>query len=166
MSAILIASHDKAATATLSRAFDPLERIDRLTEWDAIVEAVVLHRYDFVFLDLRLEASDYKARIKELLGIAPALQVIVVATQDQFRQVMLAIKEGARDYVTFPIAVEEVRLVTDNVDEAVKLESELNFLRDEFSRTESMEEIRSDSLAMQAVFCKVQSVAPTRSTVL
>lgn len=166
MSTILAVSKDKDGVATLAAAFDPLERFDHLTNWDSIVEAVVLHRYDFVFLDLRLIGEDFRKRIKELLDIAPALQIIVMATQGQFRQILLAIKDGARDYVTFPVAVDEIKLAIESVDETAKLESELNFLRDESWQTETMEEVRSDSPAMQAVFRKVQAVAPTRSTVM
>ncbi len=65
-----------------------------------------------------------------------------------------------------PRCREEVTLVTANVDETLKLESELNFLRDESWQNDTLEEVHSDSPAMQTVFRKVQSVAPTRSTVL
>lgn len=166
MSTILVGTCDKNAVSTLAAAFDSLKQFDHLTNWDAIVEAIVLHRYDFVFIDLRLAGDEFRPRIKKLLSLAPALRVVVMAEQNQFRQVLLAIKDGARDYVTFPVAVEEVKLVAANVDETVKLESELNFLRDESWQNETLEEVRSDSPAMQAVFRKVQSVAPTRSTVL
>ena len=166
MSTVLVGSNDTKGVATLVAALDPLERFDHLMQWDAVVEAVTLHRYDFVFLDLRLAGTEFRKRIKGLLVISPALQIIVMATQDQFRQVLLAIKDGARDYITFPVAVEEVKLATENVDETVKLESELNFLRDESWKTEATDEVRSESPAMQAVFRKVQSVAPTLSTVM
>lgn len=166
MSTILVGSCDKDAVSTLAAAFDSIKKFDHLTNWDALVEAVVLHRYDYVFVDLRVVGEEFRPRIKKLLSLAPALQVVVMAEQDQFRQVLLAIKDGARDYVTFPVAVDEVKLVTSSVDETVKLESELNFLRDESWQSETQEEVRSDSPAMQAVFRKVQSVAPTKSTVL
>jgi len=166
MSTILVGSCDKDAVSTVAAAFDSIKKFDHLTNWDALVEAVVLHRYDYVFVDLRVVGEEFRPRIKKLLSLAPALQVVVMAEQDQFRQVLLAIKDGARDYVTFPVAVDEVKLVTSSVDETVKLESELNFLRDESWQSETQEEVRSDSPAMQAVFRKVQSVAPTKSTVL
>lgn len=166
MSTVLVGSNDTKGVATLVAALEPLERFDHLMQWDAVVEAVALHRYDFVFLDLRLAGTEFRKRIKGLLVISPALQIIVMATQDQFRQVLLAIKDGARDYITFPVAVEEVKLATENVDETVKLESELNFLRDESWKTEATEEVHSESPAMQAVFRKLQSVAPTLSTVM
>ncbi len=166
MSTILVGTCDKNAVSTLAAAFDPLKQFDHLTNWDAIVEAIVLHRYDFVFVDLRLAGEEFRLRIKKLLSLAPALQVVVMAEQDQFRQVLLAVKDGACDYLTFPVAVEEVTLVTANVDETLKLESELNFLRDESWQNDTLEEVHSDSPAMQTVFRKVQSVAPTRSTVL
>jgi DNA-binding NtrC family response regulator len=166
MSTILVGSCDKNTVSTIAAAFDSLKQFDHLIRWDAIVDAVALHRYDFVFVDLRLAGDNFRTRIKKLLSLAPALQLVVMAEQGQFRQVLLSIKDGARDYVTFPVAVDEVKLVTANVDETVKLESELNFLRDESWPSEGQEEVRSDSPAMQAIYRKVQAVAPTKSTVL
>lgn len=166
MSTILVGTTDKNAAAAIVAAFETLKQFDHLADWNRIVESVVLNRYDFVFIDLALAGESYRERIKELLKLAPALQIVVMAPQSQFRKVLLAIKAGARDYITFPVAVEEIKLATASVDETVKLESELNFLRDESLQSDGAEEIHSNVSAMQALYRKVQSVAPTRSTVL
>ncbi len=65
MSTILVGTCDKNAVSTLAAAFDPLKQFDHLTNWDAIVEAIVLHRYDFVFVDLRLAGEEFRLRIKK-----------------------------------------------------------------------------------------------------
>jgi DNA-binding NtrC family response regulator len=166
MSSVLVGSCDNKTVSTLAAAFNSIKRFDHLTTWDGLVSAVRLHRHDFAFVDLRLAGSESRLRIQKLVSLAPSLQIIVMAEQSQFRQVLLAIKDGARDYVTFPVAVEEVKLVTANADETVKLESELSFLRDESWQSDGQEEVRSDSPAMQAIYRKVHSVAPTKSTVL
>jgi DNA-binding NtrC family response regulator len=77
-----------------------------------------------------------------------------------------AVKAGAGNYLTYPINPDEVKYVTDSISESIRMQSELDYLRDSFWQSDSLEAIRSNSPVMTTVFNKVRSVAPTKSTVL
>ena len=43
-----------------------------------------------------------------------------------------AVKAGAGDYLTYPLDVEELKLVSENLNKTRIMQSELNYLRDQF----------------------------------
>ena len=96
----------------------------------------------------------------------PTIEIVVMSPQDMLREAVMVVKAGAGNYLTYPIVPEEVELVTETVLASMIARSELEYLRDQFWEAESLEIIRTKSPRMKAVYDKVRSVAPTRSTVL
>lgn len=78
----------------------------------------------------------------------------------------MAVEEGASCYLTYPLDSVEISHVLQNIQEQISLESELDYLRDRFWQTESLENIRTHNARMRKVFELIRSVAPTKSTVL
>ena len=68
--------------------------------------------------------------------------------------------------MTFPLHPHEVQLIVENIDDKIRLQSELDYLRDRFWRSESLAILRTNSLVMKEVFNKVRSVSQSNSTVL
>lgn len=77
-----------------------------------------------------------------------------------------AVKAGAANYVTYPLNAEEIRYVTESVHEGIRAQSELDYLRDRFWQSDSLDVVQTRNQAMRAVFDQVRLVAPTKSTVL
>jgi DNA-binding NtrC family response regulator len=82
------------------------------------------------------------------------------------REAVKAVKAGAADYLTCPIDSHEVKYVIESIDANILMQSELDYLRDQFWQPSSLAIIQTKSPAMQKVFAKIRSVAPTKSTVL
>jgi DNA-binding NtrC family response regulator len=89
-----------------------------------------------------------------------------MAQQDRLRKAVMAVKAGARNYLTYPIAPEEVKHVSESINESIIMESELDYLRDKFWRVDSLELVQTKSNLMKNVFGNIRSVSPTKSAVL
>jgi DNA-binding NtrC family response regulator len=76
------------------------------------------------------------------------------------------VREGAGDYLTYPIVDEEARLIRDGIERRERIRSELNHLRDRALETEILGSVSSRAESMKAALHKIRQVAPTRSTVL
>jgi DNA-binding NtrC family response regulator len=96
----------------------------------------------------------------------PSLEIIVMASQERIREAVKAVKAGASDYLTYPLDAEELNLVSDNLNKSRILQTELDYLRDQFGGTDSFELFQTSSSRMKTVYQQIRSVAPTKSTVL
>ncbi|MEJ2725960.1 MAG: sigma-54 dependent transcriptional regulator, partial [Deltaproteobacteria bacterium] len=128
-------------------------------------------RYDYIFIDaqsLREGAAEngYKSALQPFWEISPTIQVIIMAPQEMIREAVMAVKAGASNYLTYPLNPDEVKYVTESIEESILMQSELSYLRDHFWRVDSLEVVQTKSLSMKSVFDKIRSVAPTKSTVL
>jgi DNA-binding NtrC family response regulator len=128
-------------------------------------------RHDFVYIALNnlisnSDDTNFKKALKPFWELYPSIDIIVMAPQDMTRRAVAAVKDGARDYINYPIDPEEVKLVSETILSANIIKSELSYLRDQFWQADFLELIQTKSHKMKAVFDKIRSVAPTRSTVL
>ena len=174
MKHILFASNDQAAFDIIRECFRGEYRVEMAPSREAIFDPSRRRRYEFLFVDVGFlrEAigadgfNDYKAALQPIWQEFPNAEVIVMAPQEMIREAVMAVKAGASNYVTYPIDPDEIRYVKESIQKSIRLQSELNYLRDKFWQAESLEVVQTRSLAMKKVFEKVQSVAPTKSTVL
>mgnify|MGYP005839046987 FL=1 len=126
---------------------------------------------DLVFIDMGILAdaarsSGYKAVLQSFWMIVPNLEVVIMTSQDMLREAVQAVKQGAGDYITYPVITEEIRLVAASLRQSQKVQTELDYLREEFWDQESLDIVQTKCPAMRKVFADVRSVSPTRSTVL
>ncbi len=171
MENILLISRDEDITATfrescagdcqLFQVSSLLEGIDSLKSWGG----------DLVFIDIDILrdaalASGYKAVFQSLWIVAPSLEIVIMTSQERLREAVQAVKQGAGDYIAYPIIADEIRLVAASLRQSQKVQTELDYLREEFWDQESLDIVQTKCPAMKKVFADVRSVSPTRSTVL
>ena len=174
MKSILVASQDQTACDAIREAFAPEYRVHDVSSKASCLEKFRQRRYDFTFIDLELlrESSplkghyDYKTALQPFWELFPAAEIIVISSQEMIREAVMAVKAGASNYLTCPIDREEAKYVAQSLYESVRMESELNYLRDSFWQADSLEVIQTSNTLMREVFEKVRAVAPTRSTIL
>ena len=124
---------------------------------------------DYVFADigvLEREFSCVTAGLREIWNRFASAQVIVMAAPDQIRCAVDAVKAGAADYLSYPLAPEEIELVLARTQDRIMLHSELDYLRDHFWQDSEGNVVGTASPAMREVFNNVRHVAGTRTTVL
>ncbi|MBC8393639.1 MAG: sigma-54-dependent Fis family transcriptional regulator [Deltaproteobacteria bacterium] len=141
---------------------------------DSVKNALNLHRqfsFDVIFSDLKLlrdtsETDTVAEAIKLFKEMNPLTEILILSSKAFIRDTVKAVRAGANNYLTYPIAPSEVRLVIQSVNESLTKNLELDYLRDQFWKPEWLDIIDSRNAGMRDVFKKIRAVAPTRATVL
>jgi DNA-binding NtrC family response regulator len=171
MKSIIVVCKDKEAHRQIEATFQSGCTVERTPEKSDALKLLQKKRYDLVFIDLNLlNNKDSDENYRELLmpfwQILPSVEIVVMASQQMIRNAVQAVKAGANDYLTYPLDAEEVRLVSETINKTKIMQSELDYLRDQFWLGDSFEILRTNSDRMRKVFQQIRSVSPTRSTVL
>jgi DNA-binding NtrC family response regulator len=137
-----------------------------VTNVEAAMNVLGRGRVDLVLSDLRMPDAgglDLLERMGERLAAVPLIIMTGHATIDT---AVAAIKAGAADYVTKPLRADRLRLAVDHALDLVRLKRENAGLREEVSRFRVKRELVGESAVFRRLLETVESVAPTRSTVL
>jgi DNA-binding NtrC family response regulator len=168
---ILVVLDNQEAFHALHSCFRQGHRVDKASTQDAAMEMLRKKRYDFVFIDVEIlresvPGNGYKAALQLFWHVYPTIEIIVMSSQEMIREAVMAVKAGASNYLTYPINPEEAKYITESVHESIMAQSELDYLRDQFWQSDSLEFVQTESTVMKKVLDKVRSVATTKSTVL
>ncbi|MGW8208672.1 MAG: sigma-54-dependent transcriptional regulator [Syntrophobacteria bacterium] len=171
MKFVLVVAREQEIVQTIMGCFGADCKVNRAADRDDALEMLGTRRYDLIFLDLEivqgsLGDKDYETALEQFRNLHPSVEIVVMSPQAMVREAVKAVKAGASDYITYPIDPEEVNHVTETINEAIILQSELDYLRDRFWQSDYMDLVKTKSPAMQEVFASIRSVAPTKSTVL
>jgi len=101
-----------------------------------------------------------------LTNVSVEYRVDRSSQKERIRKAVNAVKAGASDYPTYPLDAEELKLVSENLNKTRIMQSELNYLRDQFWQVDTFELLRTNSERMKKVFQQIRTVSPTKSTVL
>jgi len=173
MKYILVASADSAACSIIRACF-PESKVDVVHDRDSCFDKSHKRTYEFVFVDLHLLRwktakngyNGYGEALQPFWQALPNAEIIVLSSQEMIREAVNAVKAGASNYLTYPINRDEVKYVVESISESIRMQSELDYLRNKFWQDDSLEVIRTNNPAMKKVLEKVRSVAPTKATVL
>jgi DNA-binding NtrC family response regulator len=171
MKKILMVSEDKEHIQSVRSCFMEGNTFDHTGDVNTALEMLRKERRDFIFLDIgtlqnTVKNGQYRRLFQSFWKVYPTIEIIVMTSQEEIREAVMAVKAGAGNYLTYPINPEEIKYVIENAYESQLIQTELDYLRDQFWKQDSQDLIRTSSPAMQQVFEKVRSVAPTISTVL
>ncbi len=166
---ILAATADRAAMQMVRSAFRRSFHVDEASTVRSGIDLSRKRRYEFVFIDLDLigeRQSESGDAFRLLLQAFPSSEIIVMTPPERIREAVEAVKAGAANYVTHPLNADEVRYVVESIHEGIRAQSELDYLRDRFWQSDSLEMVQTRNPGMRDVFEQVRLVAPTKSTVL
>jgi two-component system response regulator HydG/two-component system response regulator AtoC len=91
---------------------------------------VTSHVYDVVITDIRLPQLDGLSLFRRIRQEAPSTDVILMTGFGAVAEAVAALKEGAGDYLTKPIDLEEISLRVQRTDERRRVKRELQQARD------------------------------------
>ena len=123
-----------------------------------------------VTLDLGLPPSPGDTR-EGFLALADILQgdwqpkVVVITGQSERENGMEAIAQGAYDFFSKPVNIDELRVVLDRAVHVHRLDQERREMLDS-RRTDSFEGIMGSSARIQSVFSSIEKVSGTDASVL
>ncbi|MBI3989293.1 MAG: sigma-54-dependent Fis family transcriptional regulator [candidate division NC10 bacterium] len=122
--------------------------------------------FDLAILDLKLPDMDGMAVLRAFREMAPEANVVMITAYGSIESAVEAMKAGAYDYIVKPFRAEEILKAVEKALEQRRLRREVQHLRREVERRYSFENIVGKSKAMQEVFCQIERVAASKSTVL
>lgn len=168
---ILVLSANTDAVQSITQAFSRDATVRHADSVAAAVKAHNRHPFDYIIVDIGsvdtgCPGNGFSEMIMPFIASNPLVQFIALTSREGVRQAVRAMKEGASDYITYPVDPGEVRLVLDEINKTVGKDLELDYLRDRFWKTEWLDIVQSHSAVMRKVYDSVRSVAPTIATVL
>lgn len=116
--------------------------------------------------DVRMPGEDGITLMKAAKAMNPGLAVILLTAFGSIDQAVAAMKDGADDFITKPVDLDQLELRIEKALKAHKLESEVKQLKAQLDEKYGMNGIVGSSPAMQKVFRMIRQAAPTDATVL
>jgi len=168
---ILVVSSHVEALDTLRSVFAFGYRLNTASDLAGGIALLHTNRYDLVFIDieilqLAIDEADPSLSMESFKSMNRSLEIVVMAPSRMIRQAVRFVNAGANYFLTYPFDPAELDLIAETIAKRVMKQSEIAYLRDQFWKTESIQSIRSENPVMKAIFAKIRSVAPTKTTVL
>lgn len=135
---------------------DGYEAIDRIQKED----------WDLAVVDLKMPKIDGLEVLKRINKIKPHFPIVIITAYATVDTAVVAMKEGAADYIVKPFNPEEISLVIAKLVEHQRLIKENIELRKALTKRFKFQDLVGKSRQMLEVIEMIKTVAPTKSTVL
>jgi two-component system NtrC family response regulator len=122
--------------------------------------------FDLVLTDFRMPGLDGLTLLKEIRRRNPETMVVMMTAYGTVNTAVAAMKEGAYDYLTKPIDLDELLLKIQRVEREALLQRENRELKEELRRKFQIDFIVAASGKMEEALNLVGRVAPSQATVL
>ncbi|MDD3926575.1 MAG: sigma-54 dependent transcriptional regulator [bacterium] len=122
--------------------------------------------FDLIITDLVMPQMGGIDLLREVLQRRPGTAVVIMTAYGTIKTAVEAMKMGARDYITKPFEMDEVKIVARNALDMAGLVKENRILKHELGRRSACDEMIGDSRAMAEIMDMIERVAGSRATVL
>ncbi len=122
--------------------------------------------FDIALIDYKMPALDGLQTLREIRRLYPDLPVVMMTAYGTVETAVASMKEGALDYLTKPIDLDELLLILEKVIERSNLIRENKVLRAQLQERYTSSNIVYGSPKMVEVMGLVARVAPSQATVL
>ena len=123
-------------------------------------------RVDLVVSDCRMPGMSGLDLLREVKAVNPEIPLMLMTAYGTVEMAVQAMKEGAADFLTKPLDLDELTLRVGRVTEQVRLRSAVRELQAQLVERHRIEGIIGESGRMQEVLALVKRVAPSDATVL
>lgn len=164
---ILIVDDEKNTREFMARALS--SQYEVMTAADAELAMTQLdadRSIKLLLSDIRMPGEDGMTLMRAAKAKNPNLAVILLTAFGSIDQAVAAMKDGADDFITKPVDLDQLELRIKKALKAHKLESEVEDLKAQLDEKYGMESIIGNSPALQKVFRVVKQAAPSDSNVL
>jgi DNA-binding NtrC family response regulator len=122
--------------------------------------------FDVVLSDVRLPGADGLAVLRAARERDPRTSVVLLTAYGSIETAVLAMREGAFDFVQKPLDLEQIELRVARAVEHGRLVAEVRDLRAERDARDAAADVVGESPALRAAVDLAKRVAATRSTLL
>jgi len=116
--------------------------------------------------DVRMPGTDGVTLLKTVKATYPELAVILLTAYGTVDLAVEAMKEGADDFLTKPVDLDQLELRVKKALETHRLKTEVADLHRQLDEKYGLENIVGESPAMKNVFRRIRQAAPSNATVL
>ncbi|TDJ65932.1 MAG: sigma-54-dependent Fis family transcriptional regulator [Planctomycetota bacterium] len=164
---ILLAEDEVTIFVTLRDALEEAgHEVIGATETESALAVLAEANPDFVITDIRMPGEGGMAVLGRAVELVPTRPVLVMTGYGTIDQAVEAMRMGAVDYVQKPFRNESIVKRVETFSRVRDLEAENESLREQLRTQRGFEGIVGSSDAMQEVFGRIRTVAPTEATVL
>lgn len=122
--------------------------------------------FDVAIVDLKMPEMDGITLLKKINESNFKIPVIIITAYATIDSAVMAMKQGAADYIVKPFNPEEISLVIKKLIEHQRLLKENIRLRRELTKRFKFQDLIGKSPEMLKVYEMIKTVAPTKSTIL
>ncbi len=122
--------------------------------------------YDVILTDLRMADLDGMAILRKARQVLPEAEVVVITGYGDVKTAVEAIKQGASNYLTKPVDLDELRAIVSKAAERVRVARANRELKRQLDEKFGFEGVVGSSPAMHRVIKSLQATAGTDATVL
>lgn len=121
---------------------------------------------DLIISDLRMPRIDGVELLRELKGRGIPIPLVLMTASSTIESAVEAMREGAVDYLTKPLNIEELLIVVERALDGLRLRQESAALKSQLRELGRFDHIIGASAEMRDVFQRITQIAPSRATVL
>ena len=166
-SAILIVDDEQRARDFCAEALTGLGYEAECAESaDQALAALATGRFDIVLADVRMPGMSGLELLKIVKQDYPAIDVVMITGFGTVSSAVQAIKQGAYDYLTKPLKLDDLKRVLRRLVEKQELTTENRLLREQLKAHQGFANLVGTSPKMQKVYRMILKVAPKRHPIL
>jgi DNA-binding NtrC family response regulator len=160
---ILVIDDDAMSRSFLVEALSNLDyKVRQAASGEEGLKSATSTRPDLVLTDLRMPGFDGIELLRRLQEACPDLPVVLITAHGSVESAVLAMREGAADFVLKPCSAEALALIIQRVDRTKRLELENSYLREELGGGALV----AESSAMRDLLASARRIAQSKGTVL
>ena len=163
---LLVVDDEANVRESLRLVFGKDFRVSEARSGEEAIRRVISDKPEVILLDILMPGIDGLEVLKQVKGLHPEGEVIMLTALNTARTAFTSKEFGAFDYVTKPFDLEEMRFRVNRALEKIQLARELEHLREELGRRFGIENIVGKSESMLEIFKVVSLVAQRKSTAL
>src|SRR6058998_2607031 len=150
---IVIADDEEAARRSLGQILgeDGYE-VTLAADGEEALRLVAQESPDILLTDLRMPRMDGQELLTRVRSGFPDVAVVIMTAHGTIRSAVQALREGAEDYLTKPIDVEELERLLERILSRKRLLAEMKILRERLDEKYRFENIIGRSVGMLDVF--------------
>ena len=154
----------RTTTALLLRQFG--YEVAEAESGEAALSRLLAESFDVVITDLKMEPLDGLAVLRGALEVAPQTQVIVMTGYGTVESAVVAMQQGAHDYLSKPFKESELLIRVQRALEKRRLLVDVGLFADDFRKRYKLDALIGRSAPMRDLLSKLVRVAPIDVTVL
>jgi len=133
---------------------------------DAALKYIKDRSIDIVLTDFKMPGKSGYELLKEIRALSPETSIVLITAFGTIEDAVKVMRDGAYDYLTKPIDLEELDLLINRIVERHRLLSENRVLKEQLTERFSFSAIISQSPEMERVLNTTGRVANSKASIL